>query len=186
MFTHDVTWLACVDGDGFYKGYVTQRGITQRLGATYRKLIDGHDLLRTNPRRLLSQLLIFLPALCCKPRASSRPLQILAGHRLSDAPDASASCHLGRDGHRNRRAARRPADPASHTTVYQRITQFVNLGTTIPTLAIFALAMSVLGIGAPSAIFGLAMLTLLPIVLNTVAGCESSRLTSSKRRSAWA
>ena len=50
------------------------------------------------------------------------------------------------------------------------ITQFVNLGTTIPTLAILALAMSVLGIGAPSAIFGLVVLTLLPIVLNTVAG----------------
>ena len=50
------------------------------------------------------------------------------------------------------------------------ITQVVNLGTTIPTLAILALAMSVLGIGSPSAIFGLVVLTLLPIVLNTVAG----------------
>ncbi len=29
MFTHGVTWLACVDDDGFYKGYITQRGITQ-------------------------------------------------------------------------------------------------------------------------------------------------------------
>jgi osmoprotectant transport system ATP-binding protein len=36
MFTHDQTWLACVDDDGFYKGYVTQRGITHLLGATYR------------------------------------------------------------------------------------------------------------------------------------------------------
>ena len=36
MFTHDVTWLACVDDDGFYKGYVTQRGITHLLGAAYR------------------------------------------------------------------------------------------------------------------------------------------------------
>ena len=35
MFEHDVTWLACVDDDGFYKGYVTQRGITHLLGATY-------------------------------------------------------------------------------------------------------------------------------------------------------
>ena len=33
MFTHDVTWLACVDDDGFYKGYVTQRGITSALGS---------------------------------------------------------------------------------------------------------------------------------------------------------
>ncbi|MEO8716433.1 MAG: ATP-binding cassette domain-containing protein, partial [Acetobacteraceae bacterium] len=36
MFTHDVTWLACVDADGFYKGYITQRGITHLLGAAYR------------------------------------------------------------------------------------------------------------------------------------------------------
>jgi osmoprotectant transport system ATP-binding protein len=36
MFRHDTTWLACVDDDGLYKGYVTQRGITHRLGATYR------------------------------------------------------------------------------------------------------------------------------------------------------
>jgi osmoprotectant transport system permease protein len=52
-------------------------------------------------------------------------------------------------------------------------TQIVNLGTTIPTLAILALAMSVLGIGAPPAIFGLFALTLLPIVLNTVAGLRT-------------
>ncbi|MGX1788161.1 ABC transporter ATP-binding protein [Bosea sp. NPDC055332] len=37
MFTHGVTWLACVDDDGFYKGYVTQKSITQVLGATYRE-----------------------------------------------------------------------------------------------------------------------------------------------------
>ena len=36
MFSHGVTWLACVDDDGFYKGYVTQRGITQLLGGSYR------------------------------------------------------------------------------------------------------------------------------------------------------
>jgi osmoprotectant transport system ATP-binding protein len=36
MFMHGVTWLACVDGDGFFKGYVTQRSITQLLGETYR------------------------------------------------------------------------------------------------------------------------------------------------------
>ena len=36
MFTHDVTWLACVDDEGFYKGYITQRGITHALGAAYR------------------------------------------------------------------------------------------------------------------------------------------------------
>jgi osmoprotectant transport system permease protein len=53
------------------------------------------------------------------------------------------------------------------------VTQVVNLGTTIPTLAILAISMSVLGIGAPPAIFGLFMLTLMPIVLNTVAGLRS-------------
>jgi osmoprotectant transport system ATP-binding protein len=36
MFTHGVTWLACVDDDGFYKGYITQRNVTQALGAIYR------------------------------------------------------------------------------------------------------------------------------------------------------
>ncbi len=50
------------------------------------------------------------------------------------------------------------------------ITQVINLGTTIPTLAVLALAMSFLGIGAPSAVFGLTVLTLLPIVLNTISG----------------
>ncbi len=37
MFTHDVAWLACVDDEGLYKGYITQRGITHLLGATYRQ-----------------------------------------------------------------------------------------------------------------------------------------------------
>ncbi|MCY1315312.1 Osmoprotectant import ATP-binding protein OsmV [compost metagenome] len=37
MFSHGVTWLACVDSDGLYKGYVTQRGISQLLGAGYRE-----------------------------------------------------------------------------------------------------------------------------------------------------
>lgn len=51
--------------------------------------------------------------------------------------------------------------------------QVVNLGTTIPTLAILALAMTVMGLGTPPAIFGLTVLTLLPIVLNTIAGLRS-------------
>ncbi|WP_245422364.1 ABC transporter permease [Alsobacter soli] len=53
------------------------------------------------------------------------------------------------------------------------VIQVVNLGTTIPTLALIAIAMSVLGIGAPPAVFALFVLTLLPIVLNTVAGLRS-------------
>ena len=36
MFTADETWLACVDAEGIYRGYITQRGITHLLGATYR------------------------------------------------------------------------------------------------------------------------------------------------------
>jgi osmoprotectant transport system ATP-binding protein len=36
MFMHDVRWLACVDGDGVFAGYVTQPGITRLLRETYR------------------------------------------------------------------------------------------------------------------------------------------------------
>ena len=53
------------------------------------------------------------------------------------------------------------------------IMQVLNLGTTIPTLAILALAMTILGLGYRSAIFGLFWLTLLPIVMSTVAGLRA-------------
>ena len=36
MFTADESWIACVDADGRYRGYISQRGITHLLGATYR------------------------------------------------------------------------------------------------------------------------------------------------------
>ena len=36
MFAHDVSWLACVDQAGRFKGYVTQASITHCLGETYR------------------------------------------------------------------------------------------------------------------------------------------------------
>jgi osmoprotectant transport system ATP-binding protein len=36
MFRYDVTWLACVDDDGVYIGYVTLRSITQLLAGAYR------------------------------------------------------------------------------------------------------------------------------------------------------
>jgi len=36
MFMHDVRWLACVDEQGVFAGFVTQRGITRLLGQTYR------------------------------------------------------------------------------------------------------------------------------------------------------
>jgi len=38
MFRHDVMWLACVDDDGRFVGYVTLRGITHLLAEAY-----GHD-----------------------------------------------------------------------------------------------------------------------------------------------
>lgn len=48
--------------------------------------------------------------------------------------------------------------------------QVLNLGATIPTLAILALSMSWLGIGTRPAVFALWAVTLLPIVRNTIAG----------------
>ncbi|HSK40408.1 MAG TPA: ABC transporter ATP-binding protein, partial [Arenibaculum sp.] len=36
MFTHDTTWLACVDAEDRFRGHITQRGITHLLGETYR------------------------------------------------------------------------------------------------------------------------------------------------------
>ena len=38
MFMHDLRWLACVDREGLFAGYVTQRGITRLLGETYKDL----------------------------------------------------------------------------------------------------------------------------------------------------
>lgn len=48
--------------------------------------------------------------------------------------------------------------------------QVFNLGTTVPTLAVLALSMTVLGIGTVPAVFGLWVATLLPIVRNTYTG----------------
>jgi osmoprotectant transport system ATP-binding protein len=44
MFTHDVTWLACVDERNRFRGCVTQRAITHHLGETYRGALrpDAH------------------------------------------------------------------------------------------------------------------------------------------------
>jgi osmoprotectant transport system permease protein len=50
--------------------------------------------------------------------------------------------------------------------------QALNVGTTIPTLAILALAMSFLGIGTVPAVFGLTIASLLPIVRNTYIGLK--------------
>ncbi|MEX2319637.1 MAG: ABC transporter permease, partial [Bauldia sp.] len=51
--------------------------------------------------------------------------------------------------------------------------QFLNIGATVPTLAVLALSMSILGIGDRPAIFALAVATLLPIVSNTIAGLRA-------------
>lgn len=48
--------------------------------------------------------------------------------------------------------------------------QVLNIGATIPTLAILALSMSWLGIGTQPAVFALWAVTLLPIVRNTITG----------------
>jgi len=54
--------------------------------------------------------------------------------------------------------------------VAESMMQALNIGSTIPTLAVIALAMSLLGIGVVPAIFGLWVASLLPIVRNTYAG----------------
>jgi osmoprotectant transport system permease protein len=52
----------------------------------------------------------------------------------------------------------------------ETIMQVFNIGTTIPTLAVIALSMTLLGIGFTPAVFGLFVASLLPIVRNTYAG----------------
>ncbi|MEO7760445.1 MAG: ABC transporter permease [Casimicrobiaceae bacterium] len=52
----------------------------------------------------------------------------------------------------------------------ESIMQALNIGSTIPTLAVLALAMSLLGIGTVPAVFALWAASLLPIVRNTYAG----------------
>lgn len=54
----------------------------------------------------------------------------------------------------------------------ETVMQVLNIGTTIPTLAILALSMSVLGIGTLPAIVGLFISSLLPIVRNTYTGLK--------------
>lgn len=52
------------------------------------------------------------------------------------------------------------------------VMQGLNVGTTVPTLAVLALSMGVLGIGTPPALFALWLATLLPIARNTYAGLK--------------
>jgi osmoprotectant transport system permease protein len=53
------------------------------------------------------------------------------------------------------------------------VSNTVNFGQTIPSLAVLALMISVLGIGFKTAIFALFIYSLLPIYRNTVAGIDS-------------
>ena len=70
-----------------------------------------------------------------------------------------------------------PAGVALSRPRFRHIAEYVlqvfNLGTTVPTLAILALSMSLLGIGIVPAIFGLWVATLLPIVRNTYTGLSA-------------
>lgn len=52
--------------------------------------------------------------------------------------------------------------------------QVLNVGATIPTLAVLALSMTFLGIGSTPAIFALFIASLLPIVGNTMAGIRAA------------
>lgn len=53
------------------------------------------------------------------------------------------------------------------------VTNFANIGQTVPSLAILALVMSYMGLGWKTAIFALWFNSLLPILRNTVAGIEN-------------
>ncbi|WP_280546502.1 MULTISPECIES: ABC transporter permease [unclassified Halomonas] len=60
----------------------------------------------------------------------------------------------------------------SMTRWAESLMQVLNVGTTIPTLAVLALSMSFLGIGTVPAVFGLFVATLLPITRNTYTGLK--------------
>ncbi|HSP22291.1 MAG TPA: ABC transporter permease [Planococcus sp. (in: firmicutes)] len=53
------------------------------------------------------------------------------------------------------------------------VSNIANLGQTIPSLAVLALMISILGIGFKTAVFALFIYSILPIFRNTVAGIES-------------
>jgi len=55
----------------------------------------------------------------------------------------------------------------------QPLLQLLNIGQAIPKLALLALAMSVVGLGAPAALVGLWVATLLPVAVNTYEGLRA-------------
>jgi osmoprotectant transport system permease protein len=53
------------------------------------------------------------------------------------------------------------------------VMQVLNIGNTVPSLAVIALSMSVLGIGTPPVVFALWLVALLPMARNTYAGLSA-------------
>lgn len=53
------------------------------------------------------------------------------------------------------------------------VMQVLNVGQAVPKLALLALAMSLMGVGSPAAIFGLWVATLLPVAVNTYEGLRA-------------
>ncbi len=49
MFSHDTTWMPCVDEHGVFCGEITQRGITHYLGATYQEGHRGQAVAEVHP-----------------------------------------------------------------------------------------------------------------------------------------
>jgi osmoprotectant transport system permease protein len=58
-------------------------------------------------------------------------------------------------------------------SIAEGVMQVLNVGSTVPTLAVLALSMSVLGIGIVPGVLALWLATLLPIVRNTYAGLKA-------------
>ena len=126
MFTHDVTWLACVDDDGFYKGYVTQRSITQLLGETYNGWTGGKlSPCRPSPLRLLLLIGTFAVGVFsqhadCSTRSPSTGRTSCTCHSSTSISSRSRARSRSRSAAARRRADRsaiRP--PPSHHAVRQ-------------------------------------------------------------------
>ena len=133
MFTHGVTWLACVDDDGFYKGYVTQRTHHERA----RRDLSGR-LTMAAARIMAAAKLMDVPSVRSGMRFAFivgrlRVRRLPAGARgafgnppalerrhLPRSPAPGAGGHLGRAGHRRRLAARHRSDAPALPPLRQR------------------------------------------------------------------
>ena len=61
----------------------------------------------------------------------------------------------------------------------------VNIGQTFPPVAVFAVAVPLVGFGEAPTLIALFAYGLLPIFENTIAGLSPARRRSSKRRRVW-